>query len=145
MIMDTVISESQPTAPASSLSRFLAVIGSLCLFAPLVGISITVISMVRSFAEMSQSAPATDPSIVSRSVGDALVATAIGFGISVLGICLVCIAIFAFRFTPPWLRSTLIAASLLWLIAFPVGTVIAVIAIVILVRKHHVFAAPRNT
>ena len=95
--------------------------------------------------DFAASAPATDPSIVSRSVGDALVATAIGFGVSVLGVCLVCIAIFAFRFTPPWLRSTLIAASLLWLIAFPVGTVIAVIAIVILVRKRHVFAAPRNT
>ena len=142
--MDILISESQPSAPTSFLGRLLAVIGSLCLFAPLVGLSITVVSIVRSFAEMSQSAPPTDPSIVSRPVGEALIATAIGFGISVLGICLVCIAIFAFSFTPPWLRSTLIAASLLWLIAFPVGTVIAVIAIVILIRKRHVFAAPRN-
>ena len=141
--MNTLISESQPTAPTSSPGRLLAVVGSFCLFAPLVGVSVTVASLVRSFAEMSQSAPATDPSIVSRSVGEALVATAIGFGVSVVGICLVCTAIFAYRFTPPWLRSTLIAASLLWLFAFPVGTVVAVIALILLVRKRHVFTAPR--
>ncbi len=142
--MDTLISESQPSAPTSSLGRLLAVTGSFCLFAPLVGLSITVVSMVRSFAAMSQSAPATDPSIVSRSVGEALIATAIGLGFSMLGICLVCIAIFAFRYRPPWLRSMLIAAALFLFIAFPIGTAISVIAIVILVRKPNVFASPRN-
>src|SRR4051812_21632863 len=105
MILDTAISERQPPAPASSLARLLAVVGSFCLFAPLVGVSITVFSMTRSFAELGASAPAIDPSTLSRPIGEALVATAIGFGVGVLGICLVCIVIFAFRFTPSWLRS----------------------------------------
>jgi len=141
--MNTLVSESQPVAPASSPGRVFAAVGSVCLFAPLFGVSITVASMIRSFDEMPHSAPTTDPATLSRSVGDALVATAIGFGVSVLGICLVCIAIFAFRFTPRWLWNALMAGSILWLFAFPIGTVIAVIAIIILVRQRHVFAAPR--
>ncbi len=142
--MDTLISEDQATPPRSSLGRLLAVVGSCCLFAPLVGVSITIFSIIRSFGEMSQSVPATDPGFVSQPIGEALVATAIGFGIGVLGIGLVCVAIFGFRFKPPWLRNTLITALVLWLPAFPVGTVVGVVALVVLIRKRQVFDGRRR-
>jgi hypothetical protein len=139
--MDTLISESPATRPASTIGRFLAVVGSCCLFAPLAGFYMTVAAMTRNFTGMTQSNAATDVGPYYRAMGDAFMATLMGYGVSVAGTGLVCLAIFAFSFRPRWLHSALMAGSWFWLIAFPFGTIVAVIARGILVRQRHIFAA----
>ena len=102
------------------------------------GLVITISTMMRSFAETP---PSPDP-VLSSSIGNALTATAIGIAIGIVGVILVCIAVVACRFTPPWLLRALVVASLLWLIIFPVGTIAAAIALVVLARNRHIFAPP---
>ena len=125
--MDTPVSESPVIRPASTIGRFLAVVGAICLYAPLAGFYMTVTAMTRSFTGMSPSTAATDPSPSSSAMGDALMATMMGYGISAVGIGLVCLAIFAFSFRPRWLHSAFMGGSLFWLIVFPFGTIIAIV------------------
>lgn len=141
--MDTLNSGSQPAKLTSSFGRLLAIVGSWCLFAPLVGLSIGVILMIRYFNERSGSGAASDSAIPSNWFGMAFVATEIGLVISIIGLCLILGAVFRYRFTPPWLRSVLIGGSLMWLLAFPVGTVVAIVALIVLLRKNHVFTTPK--
>jgi MotA/TolQ/ExbB proton channel family len=143
MIMQPAVPTTSPhlpnPRPNSKAGHALAVIGSVFLFAPLVGVSITAITMIREFNRLSASMPATDPASKSASIGYALVATVIGYGVSLLGAGLVAIAIWGCRYTAPWLWSTLITAPVLWLPGFPFGTILAMVAIGALLRARDFF------
>lgn len=139
-------SQALPSArPPSKVGRVLAVVGSVLLFAPLAGLSVTVITIIREFAKAGAGMPASDPASISGPIGSALIATAVGYGISLLGAILVAIAVWGCRYSPPWLWSTLMAACVLWLLAAPVGTLVAVIVIVFLIRSRDTFKEPKVT
>lgn len=123
----------------SAAGRWFAVIGSYCLFAPLIGFLTTGIVFIHQLA-----IPANDAAL-RRDIGLALINIAVSSLVSMLGYCLAGIAIFAFQFRPPWLRRNLMIGSLFLLPAFPLGTVFALVVLIPLIWSSQAFVVSKNT
>ena len=129
-------------AAASSIGRLFAVTGAVCLFGPLAGFLFTAYTMSRRFTETLGTGSVTTSVSLHQEVGAALAVTAIGLGLGLLGMFLAGMAIFAFHFAPPWLRSALMLGALFWLPAFPIGTVLAIVLFLVVYRNPQVFVQP---
>ena len=85
----------------------------------------TVYTVGRQFTTTAQASSVIDPAKVNQMVGATLKATILGLNLGLLGMVLVCVAIFVFRFAAPWLRSVLMVGAVSLLPAIPIGTVVA--------------------
>lgn len=141
--MNSAISEHS-LPPDSPNGRPLALAGAALLFAPVVGVPITALWMAREFTEISRSMPSSDPSSASGAIGHVLIPAVVSYGISTIGVTLLLVAMRRSTFTPRWVWRALLGASLLWLLAFPIGTVIALVGQIFLYRTRHVFTTPPN-
>ena len=117
------------------VGRFLAAVGSVCLLGPLAAFLFTVYTMARQFGVVAEAGTSPSSDSVRQGVHSVFTATSIGLSIGLLGVLFVCIAIFGFRFTAPWLRSALIVGMVGLLPAMPLGTVFAV-ALFLALRRH---------
>jgi len=115
-----------PSHRPSQIGRNLAVVGAVLQIAPFVGIAQTIKGMVQAFSVMASNLPPGDPSVVSTGIGNILVTTAIGFGLAIIGVLLLSIALIPLRYRAKWLFWFLIDIGILYLILFPLGTVIGV-------------------
>ncbi len=117
----------------------LAVCGIALQFGPVIGLLGTTISMIRAFTKIStQGAGQTEA--LARDISFALCTTAIGMVLATIGVPLILIALFGFKYRAPWFYTTLIACCILWLFAFPLGTVLGICLINYLMNRKKEFS-----
>ena len=129
-----------PQTIAFSAGRFLAMLGSVCLLGPLVAFVFTFYTMARQFDAVAQTGVVPGADSTQQAVRSAFTVTGIGLSAGLVGVILVCIAIFGFRFAASWLRGALIVGAVGLLPAMPVGTVFAVVLFLALRRHSRVFS-----
>jgi hypothetical protein len=83
-----------------------------------------------------------DPQRLSANIGEVLIPTAIGFGVSLAGLALICIALFRYRYRAKWFFWYLTISSCILLFGFPVGTIIGVIILSFCLARKHEFLTP---
>jgi biopolymer transport protein ExbB/TolQ len=110
-------------AEQSSRGKTLALTGAFFQVGPLIGMAGTVIGMMRAFKTLESSSGISDPQQLSANISEVLIATAIGLGFSVVGLVLICIALFASRYRAPWLFWFLVIYGGILLCCFPVSAV----------------------
>ncbi len=122
---------------SSSVGRNLAITGLVLQFGPVLGLLGTIIGMIRAFSTIGNSGPGNVEALAS-DIGFALITTAIGLVIALVGFALIVIAITALKYRPVWLFWLLLPLLCrILLIRFPVGLLIggAALSLLIIFRK----------
>ena len=110
--------------------KALALTGAFLQLGPIVGMVGTTIGMMHAFKTLESSNGISDPQRLSANISEVLIATVVGLGLSLTGLVLICIALFASRYRAPWFFWFLVIYGAILLCGFPVGTVIGIIILV---------------
>lgn len=124
------------------MGKKFAVTGALLQFSPLIGAAGTTVGMMRIFKTLGGSDHVSDPQELSTNIGQILIVTAMGFGLSLMGLVLLCIALFALRYRAPWFFWFLVIYGGLLVLGFPVGTIFGGVFLVFCLSHKNEFLIP---
>ena len=116
----------------------LAIWGLVLQLGSVLGLVCTTVAIVRYFSSLTDSQTA-QASTLAQEIGKALGPAAIGSVFGLIGIILILVALFRIRDRAPWFRTMLWVLSILWLMSYPIGTVLGIIVIIYLVRHEDEF------
>lgn len=119
-------------------AKITAYIGAVLFSGPLIGLIGTVIAMMMAFETMGAEG-VTNMTQLSHAISIALLDTVAGLAAGVLGIILIFVALFPLGYRARWFFIYLCLLSILWLISFPIGTVLGIIFLCFLIPKRHEF------
>jgi hypothetical protein len=125
----------------SNRGRTLALTGAFLQLGPVIGAAGTAIGMLRAF-ETLESSGAADPQRLSANIGEVLISTAIGLGFGLVGMILICVALFSSQYRAPWLFWFLVIYGGISLCAYPGGTILGIIILVFCLTRRHEFLTP---
>ena len=132
-------------AEKSNRGKTLALTGAFLQLGPLVGMVGTTIGMLHAFKTLESSSGISDPQRLSANISEVLVTTDIGLGLSLIGLVLICVALFASRYRAPWFFWFLVIYGGILLFGFPVGTAIGIVLLVFCIARRHEFLSPSNS
>ena len=124
----------------SNSGKTLALIGAFLQLGPVVGLIGTVIGMRRAFDTLG-AAGIADPEKLSANIGEVLIATVIGLALGVIGIVLLCIALFGCRYRAEWFFWFLVIYGGILVLQFPVGTALGLVFLVFCLTRRNEFLA----
>lgn len=113
----------------SSSGKTLAVTGALLQLGPVVGLLGTLIGMMGAFRTLGSGGIA-EPQHLGANIGVVLCATAAGLALGLMGLVLLCIALFSCCYRAEWFFWFLVIYGGILLCGFPVGTVLGIIILV---------------
>ena len=117
----------------------LAITGLVLQLCALGTLIFSLVGILREFDKMSAE---SDPSKLAGGISSALTPMAAGSVVGLVGIILISIALFSLRYRAPWFRTMLWVLAIIWLPAFPVGTILGVILIIYLIKHKNEFKVP---
>lgn len=118
--------------------RTLALTGVWFQLGPLFGLFGTIIGMIGAFQTMGSEGMGK-PEALAEDIGVALITTAIGLCIGLIGLILILIAHFALKYKAPWLFWFLTVYSIFMMLNFPIGTVLGVCLLIYLITRRNEF------
>ena len=110
----------------------LAIWGLVLQLGSVLGFVCTIIAMVRYFSGLADSGTA-QASGLAQEISKVLGPAAAGSVFGLIGIILIFVALFRIRYRAPWFRT------MLWLMSFPLGTILGIIVIIYLARHKDEF------
>jgi hypothetical protein len=116
----------------------LAIWGLVLQLGSVFGLVCTIIAMVRYFSGLADSGTA-QASGLAQEISKVLGPAAAGSVFGLIGIILIFVALFRIRYRAPWFRTMLWVLSILWLMSFPLGTILGIIVIIYLARHKDEF------
>ncbi len=118
--------------------KWCAILGVALQVGPIFGLLGTVVGMIGAFNQVLNEGQANTEAL-ANNVSFALITTAIGLAIAVVGLVFIAVALFGFKYRAKWFFWTLIAISILWILTFPIGTVVGIVLMIYLVQKKNDF------
>ena len=106
--------------------RRVALVGAFLQLGPLIGLVGTFVGIIRAFYTL-ESSSSGDPARLSANVTGALYATAAGLVLSVVGLILIYVALFRYRYRAEWFFGFLLIYGGVLLAGFPIGTVFGIV------------------
>lgn len=82
--VDSAVAAIAVESQRPRLERFMPTLSTIITAAPLLGILGTVTGLIQSFNILAEDSPVSDPRAVSSAIGEALLTTAVGLGVSIL-------------------------------------------------------------
>ncbi len=128
------------TAVSQNKGKTLALIGLWLQLGPVFGLVGTVVGMLRAFSTMG--VDGSDPKELAAGISTALITTAVGAVVALVGIFLIAISVFAYQYRAKWLFVWLVVLSVLHLFWWPYGTVLGVVALIALMVYRRQFLEP---
>ena len=120
------------------LGKFLSVIGCILQSAIIIGIVITIFKMISAFQEITLYG-AGDSKVMSGMISSALVSTVLGAVVAFPGLLINILAISISTYASPWLFRFLIISSTFWMLAFPIGTILGIILLIMTLKKRKIY------
>jgi len=114
------------TNEPSNRGKALALTGVIFQAGPIIGAIGTAIGMLRAFSTL-QADGISDPRVLSANIGEVLTATIIGFGLGVVGLVLIILALFVSRYREEWFYWFLVIYGAVLLAGFPIGTLLGIV------------------
>lgn len=109
----------------NTIGKKLAITGAALQLGPILGLVGTIIGMISAFLTMG-SAGMEQPEALADDIGFALITTAIGLCVGIVGLILMLVALFGSKYRAPWFFWFLMVWSVLWMLNIPVGTILGV-------------------
>jgi hypothetical protein len=116
----------------------LAIAGLVLQLGPIIGFAATIIGMVRAFNKLA-SGGLGRPEALAEDIGLAIIGTAIGLSVGIVGLVLIFVALIKFKYRERWFYWVMMGMSMWWLVGFPVGTVLGILTVVYLVSNRREF------
>jgi len=116
----------------------LAIWGLVLQLGSVLGLVCTTVAIVRYFSSLTDSQTA-QASTLAQEISKVLGPAATGSVFGLIGIILILAALFRIRYRAPWFRTMLWVLSILWMMSFPIGTVLGIIVIIYLARHKDEF------
>ncbi len=116
----------------------LAIWGLVLQLGSVLGLFCTIIAMVRYFSGLADSGTVQASALV-QEISKVLGPAAVGSVFGLIGIILILVALFRIRYRTPWFRTMLRVLSILWLMSFPIGTILGIVVIIYLARHKDEF------
>jgi hypothetical protein len=120
--------------------RTLALWGAWMQLGPMLGMVLTVISMVGSFNEIRADGVPGSAEVLASDISLALNSTAIGILLGMVGLIFLLIALFSFRYRAPWFFWFMAIYSILCLPFLPVGTAVGILVLVYMIPRREEFS-----
>lgn len=137
-----VIADNQ--VQTSVVGKWLALVGALLLLGLPIGLISTVVSMIDTFQSISLTGSG-DPKVMAGGISQALVSTVLGLVFAIPGAALLAISILFFKHRRPWVYKVAFTSSILTLFLFPIGTILAILILISLMRnKRNYFLIPEE-
>ncbi|WP_309385238.1 MotA/TolQ/ExbB proton channel family protein [Cerasicoccus frondis] len=118
--------------------KSLAQFGAWMQLGPVIGLIGTIIGMLGAFKDISDGGMG-EPEALADSISLALVTTAIGLVLGLIGIVLLAIALFGCRYRAPWFYTFLLVISIIWMLNFPIGTILGVLLLLYILNRKDEF------
>ncbi|MBV1911236.1 MAG: MotA/TolQ/ExbB proton channel family protein [Kangiellaceae bacterium] len=125
------VNERQQTSIAG---KWLAIVGSIFLLGLPIGVLSTIISMIELFQSITLYGEG-DPKVMAGGISQALISTVLGVVVALPGAVLLAISILFFKHRKPWVYRVSIVAAIFTLLMFPIGTIVAIIILVKIIRN----------
>ena len=125
----------------SAAGKHLAVWGTLFQGAPLLGLLGTVVGMIRAFHALGEAGSEATAGDLSRAIDLALYTTFAGLVLALVGMGMILLAHFVYRYRAPWFYSVLWIFAILWLLNIPLGTIAGVAILLDLRGRKQEFTA----
>lgn len=120
--------------------RWVALAGIVLFTGPIWGLLGTIIGMTRAFNTLGDSDSAT-PEALAENISTALVTTAIGISVGLLGVILILTALFGVKNRERWFYRWTIGLSIFWCVTtFPFGLIIGLPIIIMLRARRAEFS-----
>lgn len=130
---------STEPASAKSRGRWLGALGVGLFTGPLWGMAGTVAGMVRAFRTLAENQAASAEAL-SQNIGFAMLATALGIVVGIVGAVLILVALFVSKNRENWFFwSSVILAGIWCLALFPYGLIVGLPVAFFMVRKRSEF------
>jgi len=117
----------------------LAIAGVVCQLGPIIGFGGSMIGVIRAYDTIDKNPGIGHPAGLSESIGSAMVITAIGLIIGIIGLILLTVSVTACRYRAEWFFWFLVGYGVLALSVFPVGTAFGVFFLVYCLTKRQEF------
>ena len=99
----------------NTTGKVLAIVGALCQLGPFIGLTGTMIGMVKAFDNLGSSGT-SDPATLSAAIGEVLISFISGLVVSLMGMALLLTGISMFNYRQKWAKVLLIILGIIWLI-----------------------------
>ena len=119
--------------------KYLALTGLVLQLGPVFGMMSTAACMIQAFSRLQNTTSTQAPEALASDISLALYSTAICMGVSIVGIILLCIALFGTKYRAPWFKTAMWILSILWLFNIPIGTIIGIIVMIYLSNHKNEF------
>jgi hypothetical protein len=108
------------------------------LLGAVVGLVWTLIPLVQVFSGFTD-AETNLSTVLSQEISKTLGPVTVGAALGLVGTIMVLVALFGSRYRSPWFGTLLWVLSILYLLVFPIGTILGVIVILYLVKHKDEF------
>jgi len=122
---------------SKSYGKTLALLGAWLQLAPLLGLIGTVGAMIATFGRAANGEPTAEGLAVD--IWQSMIVTAGGIVLGFMGMIFIAVALFHCRYREPWFFAFLVVISFVWMLYFPIGTVIGVLMLYYLILRHDEF------
>jgi multisubunit Na+/H+ antiporter MnhC subunit len=127
----------------STHGRTIALTGVFLQVATILSTIGTVLGMRHAFSILHASPTGiSDPRQLASAIGDVLIITAIGVGIGLIGLVLLCIALLGSRYRAEWFFWFLVLYGTLMVFTFPIGTLFGIFFLIYCLTRRHEFLKP---
>jgi len=116
------------------LGKVLAYLGVALQIPLIAGIGIFIAKMVMSFEEISLHGNG-DTELMARALSSALVSVVIGLAVGIPGYLLNIVGYLVSEFRSNYVNKFLLTLSVIWILLFPVGTVLAIVFLIVYSMK----------
>jgi hypothetical protein len=106
--------------------KYLALCGVILQLGLPIGLIGTLVGMMRTFNDISANRP-VDQNAIAAYIGAAMIATSIAMTLAIVGFILSLIAFFKVKYRARWFYTSLWAFCVLWLLLYPVGTILGIV------------------
>ncbi len=114
---NTMLGEKGNAMPTKG--KYLALTGLALQLGPVFGMIGTASCMIQTFSRLQNTTSTQAPEALASDISPALYSTVIGLGVSIVGIILLCIALFGTKYRAPWFKTAMWILSILWLTSIP--------------------------
>lgn len=125
------------------IGKYIAILGLLLFWAPLLGLADSYLIMSSSFQEITLFGT-NEPKIPREQMSSAALTTVIGFLLSIVALTLLAVSVVGLNYRTKWLFWALTVYSTLLLFMVPVGTLFGSIVLVLLVLSRKKFGLGDN-
>jgi biopolymer transport protein ExbB/TolQ len=122
----------------ASNGKSLALCGTILQIGIVFGFVGTVVGMMRAFAKISETEK-VQPATVAAEISIVFQATSIGMALAFVGFILILIALTGTKYRGRWFYRILWTISILWLLFFPIGTIVGIMTMLYLSRHSQEF------